>query len=111
MISRFFKRAPQAEPTVGNGPVAATETDAARPGVVVYTTTWCISCRLAKRYLNQRKIAFEEIDIEQTPDAAEHVMSLARGYRTVPTFKVGETVVVDWNQNALERALESAGIS
>ncbi len=58
--------------------------------VKMYTTTWCPDCRHAKRYLEARGIAYEEINIETAPGAAEFVMSVNAGKRKVPTFVVGE---------------------
>lgn len=58
--------------------------------VKMYSTTWCPDCRNAKRYLDARGIAYEEINIETTPGAAEFVMSVNAGKRKVPTFVVGE---------------------
>ena len=82
----------------------------AAPLVTLYTTSWCGSCRMAKRYLDQAGLAYDEIDIEAVPEAAEQVMGWARGYRTVPTLRVGETVVVDWDRRAYAEALAREGL-
>ncbi|HEX8772509.1 MAG TPA: glutaredoxin family protein [Pyrinomonadaceae bacterium] len=58
------------------------------PSIKMYTTTWCGDCRQAKRFLTERGIAYEEINIEQTEGAAEFVMQLNDGKRKVPTFEV-----------------------
>lgn len=58
--------------------------------VKIYTTTWCPDCRQAKKYLDSRGIAYEEINIETAPQAAEFVMSVNAGKRKVPTFVVGD---------------------
>lgn len=55
----------------------------------MYTTEWCGDCRRAKKFLNERGIAYEEINIEEQEGAAEHVMSINGGKRKVPTFEVG----------------------
>ena len=57
--------------------------------IVVYTTPWCRDCKAAKRFLGERGIAYEEIDIEQRPEAAEIVMRLNDGMRKVPTARRG----------------------
>jgi len=75
--------------------------------VIMYTTSWCPDCRAAKRYLAQRGVAYEEINIEETPGAAERVEEWSGGYRTVPTFDIDGAVVVDFNRAALDRALAS----
>jgi glutaredoxin len=66
---------------------------------------------MAKRYLHETGIEYDEIDIEDVPAAAEQVMRWARGYRTVPTLHVGETVVVDWDRRAYADALAREGLA
>jgi mycoredoxin len=56
--------------------------------IKMYTTTWCGDCRNAKRFLVERGIAYEEINIEEQEGAAEYVMSVNGGKRKVPTFEV-----------------------
>ena len=61
--------------------------------IVVYTTPWCGDCNAAKRFLGEHGIAYEEVDIEQHPEAAELVMKLNDGMRKVPTLDVEGTIV------------------
>lgn len=53
--------------------------------LTMYSTTWCGYCSRLKNQLNREGIAFEEVDIERDPAAAELVMSLNGGNQTVPT--------------------------
>jgi thioredoxin reductase (NADPH) len=76
--------------------------------VRMYTTSWCPDCYIAKRYLSQRGVEYDEVDIEETPGAAEQVERWSGGYRTVPTFVIGDQVIVDFNRDALDRALAVA---
>jgi len=60
--------------------------------IVVYTAFWCPDCREAKRFLQQHNLAFKEIDIEQTPGAAEEVVKQT-GKRAIPQYVIdGEWV-------------------
>ena len=52
----------------------------------MYSTTWCGDCRRSKRFLKEHHISFEEIDLEQDPEATELVMSLNHGRRIIPTI-------------------------
>lgn len=61
--------------------------------ITVYTTPWCRDCKAAKRFLVERGIAYEEVDIEQDPEAAGIVMRLNDGMRKVPTLDVEGTIV------------------
>lgn len=56
------------------------------PLVTVYTTPWCGYCVRLKSQLRRAGVDYAEVDIEQQPDAAELVMRLNRGNRTVPTL-------------------------
>ena len=56
--------------------------------IKMYTTEWCGDCRHAKRFLNERGVSYEEINIEQDEEAARHVMQINNGKRKVPTFEV-----------------------
>ncbi|GAA2108114.1 mycoredoxin [Microlunatus panaciterrae] len=51
----------------------------------IYTTQWCGYCRRLKSQLGREGIAFSEVDIEREPEAAEVVMKINSGNRTVPT--------------------------
>lgn len=55
--------------------------------ITMYTTSWCGDCRVTKRVLEQKGLAFKEIDIEQDPSAAEIVMKVNNGKRSVPTLE------------------------
>ncbi len=53
--------------------------------ITMYTTGWCGFCARLKAGLQRAGIAFDEVDIERVPDAADFVMSVNGGNRTVPT--------------------------
>ena len=54
----------------------------------MYTTTWCPDCRLAKRFLDERDVAYQEINIDGNPEAADIVVKATGGKRQVPTFDI-----------------------
>jgi mycoredoxin len=60
--------------------------------VTVYSAIWCPDCRAAKRFLDEHKIPYTNIDIENTPGAAEEVIRRT-GKRAIPQFVIdGEWV-------------------
>lgn len=60
--------------------------------LIVYTSTWCRDCHVAKQWLKQNNLSFQEIDIEATPGAAEEVIRRT-GKRAIPQFVInGEWV-------------------
>ena len=54
--------------------------------VKVYATTWCGDCRMAKRWLDAHNIPYDYINIEQDEEAADYVLRVNRGMRSVPTI-------------------------
>jgi glutaredoxin len=55
--------------------------------LLVYSASWCRDCRTAKRFLEQHSIPYKEIDIEETPGAAELVIENV-GKRAIPQFVI-----------------------
>ncbi len=70
-----------AESTIDTADTAKTEKK-----VVMYATTWCGDCRFAKRWLDSHNIPYDYINIEENEDAAEYVMKVNGGARSVPTI-------------------------
>lgn len=79
--------------------------------IVIYTTPWCHDCRAAKKFLSARGLPYEEVDIEQSPEAAEKVMRLNDGMRKVPTLDIEGTIVSGdrFHPARFEKDLRDAG--
>lgn len=54
--------------------------------IIVYSTTWCPDCIAAKAVLKSMQVAYEDINIDQDPEAADKVIALNNGNRSVPTI-------------------------
>ena len=52
----------------------------------MYSTPWCGYCHRLKGQLDREGIAFDVVDIEQEPSAADIVMAVNGGNQTVPTL-------------------------
>ncbi len=76
--------------------------------VVVYVTQWCGSALAASRFLEEHGIAYREIDIDEDEEAAERVMALNRGYRSVPTIVIDGAQVL--SEPSLAQIAEAFGI-
>jgi glutaredoxin len=55
--------------------------------LLVYTSTWCHDCVVAKRFLAKHNIPYTEIDIDSTPGAAQAVIANT-GKRAIPQFVI-----------------------
>jgi len=54
--------------------------------LTMYTTSWCGYCVRLKGQLDRAGVSFDEVNIEQHPDAAATVERVNQGNRTVPTL-------------------------
>jgi glutaredoxin len=73
--------------------------------VVLYCTAWCPDCRRARDWLAKHHIEYREVDISKDRDAAARVRGWARGNETTPTFDVRGTIIVNFDEKALQKAL------
>jgi mycoredoxin len=77
-----------------------------RAELTVYSTAWCVDCKIAKAVLDRHGVSYRWIDIDQEPDAVETVLRLNGGYRTVPTIVFPDgRVLVEPSRRELEQAL------
>ena len=56
--------------------------------ITVYGNPWCGDCRRAKKFLQDRGVAFHEVNVDENPEAIELVMRVNDGRRKIPTFEV-----------------------
>nr|WP_291512986.1 glutaredoxin 3 [Abyssibacter sp.] len=83
--------------------------------IEIYTTRYCPYCIMAKRLLQMRGLAFDEIAVDEDP-ATRQAMAQRAGRRTVPQIFIGETHIggcdelhaMDANGD-LERLLQPPG--
>lgn len=73
--------------------------------IQVYTTRWCPDCWRAKKVLESHHISYHEVDISQDEDAADLVLRLNHGFRSVPTlvFPDGSTLTEPANHELVKK--------
>ena len=76
---------------------------AGKPIVTVYSTPLCGYCSAAKRLLDQKGVAYTEIDVQR--DASKRQEMIERtGRQTVPQVFIGDRHIGGFDElNALER--------
>lgn len=52
--------------------------------VIIYRTTYCGYCDMAKRLFQSIDVAFKEIDVTHDPEMRHKLVELTGGRRTVP---------------------------
>lgn len=73
--------------------------------VKVYSTTWCAYCRMVREYLTKLGVAFNDIDIEQDPAAAQYIMAKSHS-AGVPQIEIGDQVILGFDRPKIDAALK-----
>ena len=54
--------------------------------IQVYGAPWCPDCKRAKQFLNEQRVPFEWIDVQENPDSMRYVEKINNGKQTIPTI-------------------------
>ncbi len=73
--------------------------------IKVYTTPTCAFCPAVKKFLDEKGVDYEEIDITQDEKEAEE-MKEKTGQMGVPVTMMGEEIVIGYDKGKLEKLLE-----
>lgn len=68
--------------------------------IKVYSTVWCPDCKRAKKFFGEQRIPYENIDIEQDPEAMAFVEKVNNGMRVVPTIVFPDGSILTEPSNA-----------
>lgn len=71
--------------------------------VIVYTSNTCPYCTMAKDYLHEKNIEFEEKNVQTNSEARSELM--AKGYTGVPVIVVGNEEIVGFDKDRLDTLL------
>ena len=75
-----------------------------QPNVIVYSTPTCPYCTMAKRYLSERGIKYEDVDVSADQARALEMLTKS-GQMGVPVLDIGGQLIVGFNRPAIEDAL------
>ena len=81
------------------------DVDLPRGGIVMYCTPYCLTCRKAATWLEERDLEYLRIDVYQMPGAIQQVREWADGHLVTPTFDIDGTIVVDFKEERLAEVL------
>ena len=72
--------------------------------VKVYSTQTCPYCHMAKDFLKENNIVFEDIDVSSSQSAAEEMIQKS-GQMGVPVLEIDGTVIVGFDRPKIKKAL------
>ena len=73
--------------------------------VKVYSTKTCPWCHKVKDWLKEKKVEFEDIDVSEDVEKAKEAVEKS-GQMGVPIIDINGTIIVGFDQEKLEKALE-----
>ena len=75
--------------------------------VEIFSTTSCHFCHMAKEWLTEKGIPYEDYNVGENPERRKEMVEIT-GQLGVPVIRVGEDVMVGFNQEQLAKILEVA---
>jgi len=76
--------------------------------VKVYSTPTCPYCHMAKQFLTENKIPFEDINVAEDRRAAIEMIKKS-GQMSVPVLDIDGTIIVGFDKEAIKKALNLQG--
>jgi glutaredoxin len=78
------------------------------PNVTVYGSQTCSDTTKALAFLDEREIAYEYKDVDETPEYNAYVAGLNQGKRVIPTIQIDNEIFINPQLNLLARAFQQA---
>lgn len=76
--------------------------------IILYGTSWCGDCFNSRHLMDDMGIEYVEINIDQNEQAAEKVVKLNNGFRSVPTIVFPDgSILVEPSNMELAKKLEN----
>lgn len=73
--------------------------------VKIFSTPTCPYCHMAKDYLTDKKIAFEDIDVSQDQQQAQKMVERS-GEMGVPQLWIDDQIVIGFNKPVIDLLLD-----
>lgn len=68
--------------------------------IIVYSTVWCPDCKRSKKFFNDHRVQYKNIDIEKDADAMAYVVEVNNGMRVIPTIVFPDGEILTEPSNA-----------
>lgn len=73
--------------------------------ITIYGAEWCAFCHMAMRYLDDHKIEYKYIDVEEKPEYAQEAVSKS-GQRGIPVIDIDGQIIIGFDKPAIDKALK-----
>jgi len=76
--------------------------------VKIYSTPECPYCKMAKKFLTEKGVEYEDLNVADDEKAREEMIEKS-GQMGVPVLDINGTIIVGFDQPKIEQALGSEG--
>lgn len=73
--------------------------------ITVYSTPTCPYCKMAKDFLKENKVEFEDVDLTSDQAAAEELMKKS-GQMVVPQIEIDGEIMIGFDEEKLKSKLD-----
>ncbi len=74
-------------------------------GVIVYSTSTCPYCVMAKNFLKEKKVEFEDVNVGLNQDRAREMIKKS-GQMGVPVIDIAGEIIIGFDKPKMEAALK-----
>ncbi|MBN2127399.1 MAG: glutaredoxin family protein [Candidatus Diapherotrites archaeon] len=74
--------------------------------VIVYSTNACPFCIMAKQYLKQKGVSFNEINVDEDEVKAKEMIEKS-GQQGVPVLDINGVIIIGFNKPKIDEALKN----
>lgn len=73
--------------------------------IIVYGADWCWDCRRARKFLDEKCVPYQWVNIDEDKKAEQIVLQINKGMRSIPTilFADGSVLVEPSNTKLAEK--------
>lgn len=74
------------------------------PKVEIYSTASCHFCHMAKEWMTSKNVSFTDYNVGEDQDKRKEMIEMT-GQLGVPVIKIGNDVMIGFNQEKMEKLL------
>jgi len=74
--------------------------------IKVYSTATCPYCKMAKEFLAEKNVSFEDVDVGQDKEAAKEMVEKS-GQMSVPVIDIDGKIIIGFDKKAIDRELRT----
>ena len=74
--------------------------------IKIYSTPTCPWCKKVKSFLTEKGQKFEDVDVSANQEARKEMIEKS-GQMGVPVLDIGGTIIVGFDQQAIEKAIST----